>query len=128
MSYSDNKLEVLISITLRSGVLAAGTLGLIGGIFFFASHPQLADFRVFQGAATPFTSPGAILRQAFGLQTETLQLRGLSIVQTGIMLLLMTPVIRVAFSIFGFALEKDRVYVLITSIVLLTLTVSICLH
>jgi uncharacterized membrane protein len=128
MRYSDDKLKILISVTLRSGVLAASALGLLGGILFFASHPQLADFRNFQGTAAPFVSPGQILRQAFGNQNESLQLRGLSIVQLGILLLLMTPVIRVVFSIYGFAMEKDRAYVVITCIVLLTLTVSICLH
>lgn len=128
MNYSDDKLQLLISFTLRAGVLIAGSLGLIGGILFFASHPQLDDFRVFAGSTTPFASPLQILRQAFGAHTETLTLRSLSIVQTGIMILLMTPVIRVLFSVIGFAMEHDRVYVIITCIVLLTLTVSICLH
>jgi len=62
------------------------------------------------------------------MQQEAQRLRGLSIAQIGIMLLLATPVIRVIFSIFGFAAEKDRAYVLITCIVLVTLTASICLH
>jgi uncharacterized membrane protein len=39
-------------------------------------------------------------------------------------LLLATPVIRVAFSIIGFAIERDRTYVAITSVVLATLLVS----
>lgn len=128
MRYSDDKLQILISVTLRSGVLTAGALGILGGTLFFASHPQSADFHRFLGTTTPFVSPGAILRQAFGSQPEPLELRALSITQTGVMLLLLTPVIRVLFSIIGFAMEKDRIYVVITCIVLLTLTASICLH
>jgi uncharacterized membrane protein len=128
MRYSDDKLQTLISYTLRSGVLAASALGILGGIVFFASHPQMSDFRSFRGTAMPYVSPVQIFQQAFGMQQEAQRLRGLSIAQIGIMLLLATPVIRVIFSIFGFAAEKDRAYVLITCIVLVTLTASICLH
>lgn len=125
---ADEKLQLLISYTLRAGVFSASALGLLGGILFFSAHPDLRDFRIFAGATMPFTSPVQILHQAFGQQPESLDLRGLSIVQTGILMLLLTPVIRVVFSVFGFALERDRVYVAITCIVLLTLTVSMYLH
>lgn len=128
MRYSDDKLETLISYTLRSGVLAAGSLGLLGGTLFFLTHPQLPSFAGFHGTDLPFHSPAAIFLQAFGTPGESAQLRGLSIAQIGIMLLLATPVIRVVFSIFGFAAEKDRAYVLITSIVLIALCISIALH
>jgi uncharacterized membrane protein len=127
VNYSDEKLQGLISITLRSGVFAAASIGLIGGLLFFASSPQPADFHSFQGASMPFSSPQQILRQAFLQPGEEMRLRGLSIVQIGVLFLLMTPVIRVVFSIVGFAMERDRAYVLITSFVLLTLIVSICL-
>lgn len=128
MRYSDDKLETLISYTLRSGVIAAGSLGILGGILFFATHPQIPGFASFHGTTLPFHSPASIVRQAFGAPGESLQLRGLSIAQTGIMLLLATPVIRVIFSIVGFAAEKDHAYVLITCIVLLALSISIALH
>jgi uncharacterized membrane protein len=128
MRTADEKLQLLISLTLRVGVLSAATMGLAGGILFFASHPQAADFHAFRGASMPFSAPSAIFRQAFQTPGEPLSLRGLSIVQVGILLLLATPVIRVVFSVVGFALERDRVYVLITVLVLLVLTLSICLH
>ena len=128
MTYTDDKLQRLIGTTLRSGVLAAASIGVVGGVLFFASSPQPADFHLFQGTSMPFSSPMQILRQAFLQPGEDLRLRGLSIVQIGIMILLMTPVIRVVFSIVGFAMERDRIYVLITSFVLLILMVSICLH
>jgi uncharacterized membrane protein len=128
MRTADEKLQLLISLTLRVGVLSASAFGLAGGLLFFASHPQNADFNVFRGASMPFSTPGAIFRQAFQTPGEPLSLRGLSIVQVGILLLLATPVIRVVFSVVGFALERDRVYVLITVLVLLVLSLSICLH
>jgi len=42
-----------------------------------------------------------------------------------LLLLIATPVARVAFSIFGFAEEKDRMYVAFTVIVLLILLYSL---
>ena len=58
------------------------------------------------------------MRDAF-----TLHSRGL--IQLGLLLLIATPVARVAFSIFGFAEEKDRMYVAFTVIVLLILLYSL---
>ena len=41
-----------------------------------------------------------------------------AIVQLGLMLLVATPVARVALTLLAFALERDRIYVVVTSIVL----------
>lgn len=133
MRTADEKLQLLISWTLRSGVLAATALGLVGGAMFYAAHflsahPAQADFSRFQGAAMPYSNLMEILRHAFGSPGEALDLRGLSIIQVGIVLLLATPVIRVVFSVVGFALEKDHFYVWITLTVLAVLMVSIYLH
>ena len=49
---------------------------------------------------------------------DALALRGKGIIQFGLLLLIATPVARVAFSIFGFAEERDRLYVVVASIVL----------
>jgi uncharacterized membrane protein len=47
------------------------------------------------------------------------------IIQLGLLFLIATPVARVAFSIFGFAEEHDRMYVVVASIVLLGLAYSL---
>jgi uncharacterized membrane protein len=54
-----------------------------------------------------------------------LALRARSIIQLGVLLLVATPIVRVAFSIVGFALEGDRLYVVITSLVLAILLCSL---
>jgi uncharacterized membrane protein len=46
-------------------------------------------------------------------------------IQLGIILLIATPVLRVAVSLVGFALERDRVYVAITGLVLAILLYSL---
>jgi len=52
------------------------------------------------------------------------EFRGLSIVTLGLLLLIITPVVRVAVSIFAFVYERDRTFVIITSIVLILLLLS----
>jgi uncharacterized membrane protein len=55
------------------------------------------------------------------------ELRGQSIVAAGLLLLILTPVVRVATSILVFVAQSDRTYVLITSVVLLLLLLSFLL-
>lgn len=51
----------------------------------------------------------------------------LAITQLGLLVLIATPVVRVAFSVVGFALERDRLYVAITLAVLAVLLASMLL-
>jgi uncharacterized membrane protein len=56
---------------------------------------------------------------------SALAFRGRGIIQLGLLLLIATPVARVAFSILGFAKEGDRMYAIVATIVLLILLYSI---
>jgi uncharacterized membrane protein len=51
--------------------------------------------------------------------------RGRGLIQLGLLLLIATPIARVAFSIVGFAIERDRMYVVFTLIVLAILLFSL---
>jgi len=53
--------------------------------------------------------------------------RPIGIAQLGLLVLLATPVVRVAAAIVGFALERDRLYVAVSAIVLGILLASIFL-
>jgi uncharacterized membrane protein len=48
------------------------------------------------------------------------------LIQLGLVALLLTPVARVAFSVFAFAAQRDRTYVIVTLIVLAILIASMC--
>ncbi|HEX4651290.1 MAG TPA: DUF1634 domain-containing protein [Granulicella sp.] len=123
----DTKLQRLIGATLRSGVMAASLTGIVGGAIFLAAHGgQPVAFHTFGGANTPYASPVQTVRQALTPMADGN--RGLAIAQLGILLLLLTPIIRVAFSVIGFAVENDRLYVAITCVVLATLMISLSLH
>lgn len=56
-------------------------------------------------------------RSLSGIWMGLKALEPLAIVQTGVVVLLATPVLRVLFSIFAFLFERDYLYVVITCIV-----------
>lgn len=125
----ETKLQRLIGATLRGGVLVASLTGIVGGLLFLtASGATPVSFHVFEGAQSPYVDPVLMLRQAFALDGGSQSERGLAITQLGVLALLLTPIVRVVFSMIGFALEHDRAYVAITCTVLATLTGSLLLH
>jgi uncharacterized membrane protein len=63
--------------------------------------------------------------EQFGIIQDCLALQGRGIIQLGRLLLIATPVGRVAFSIVGFAKERDGTYVVFTSIALVILLCSL---
>lgn len=119
LKVTDRSIEKMISVLLRLGVLIAGSVVLIGGIYYLVRHGgETESYSVFHGAA----SEDRIVPQIVG---SAISLRARSIIQLGLLLLIATPILRVAFSLAGFAMERDRVYVLITSIVLAVLLYSL---
>ena len=117
--WTDQRMEILIGQLLRTGVLLSAFIVVLGGSVYLVRHGHAhAEYRVFRGEPADLRTVGGIVR-------STLALRGRGIIQLGLLLLIATPVARVAFSIFGFAEEHDRLYVVITVIVLLVLTYSL---
>jgi uncharacterized membrane protein len=118
-SWTDRRMDVVIGNLLRAGVLISALVVMVGGVLYLARNgPSPTDYRVFRGEPSDLRSVGGILRNAVALN-------GGGIIQLGLLLLIATPVARVAFSIFGFAEEHDRMYVVIASIVLLVLAYSL---
>lgn len=68
------------------------------------------------------------LRSIARTTTGAVKLRPREFIQFGLVLLLFTPVARVAFSVFAFAAERNRTYVIVTLIVLGILISSIVGH
>lgn len=116
---TDRGIEEIVSVLLRTGVLAAGAIVLTGGIYFMLRHGgERADFHAFR-------SEPSIDRLIHEIVIGAVHLRARSVIQTGVLLLIATPILRVIFSIFGFALERDRTYVVLTTIVLAILMFSL---
>ena len=110
--WTDEKVDHFIGAILQAGVLASGLLVLAGGILY-AIHNGAApvNYHVFQSERAAIQSVGPIL-------TGAVHLDGRAIIQLGILLLIATPVARVLFSVAAFGLQRDRLYVPITLIVL----------
>lgn len=116
---TDRGIERIVSVILRSGVLISGTVVFLGGLLFLARHGgERVDYRSFHAQA-------ASDRLVHGIIAGAAARRARSVIQLGVLLLLATPIARVAFSIVGFALERDRLYVVITSVVLAILLYSL---
>ena len=114
--------DVAISSLLRGGVILSISLVLIGLVLSFVHHPDYFSSAPALGTLTRGEAhyPSSIVTVARGVRDG----RGQAIVMAGLLLLIATPVARVAFSIAVFLIERDRLYVAITSAVLLILMVS----
>jgi uncharacterized membrane protein len=109
--------ELIISNVLRGGVSASAAIILLGVVLFY--------LRALTSGHTPSVKPFPTSLPAVwsGLAHGD----PLAIIALGLLLLLATPVVRVAVSIVAFALEGDRRYVIITTLVLLILIASFVL-
>ena len=112
---TDQRMEIIIANLLRAGVILAAAVVLLGGIGYLIHHGgEQADYRTFRGADVSYRAIGSVVSRAAHLDA-------LAIIQLGLLLLIATPIARVAFSLVAFHLEKDRLYVAITAVVLVVL-------
>jgi len=115
----DERVDQLLGNLLRVGVIIATIVAVTGGVLFLARHGlEPAGHRVFHGEPVELRSVGGIVRAALAFHTD-------AIVQLGLVLLIATPVARVAMSLVAFILQRDRVYIVVTSIVLALLIFSL---
>ena len=117
--WTDQYVEELIGNLLQTGVIVASAVVLLGGAIYLTRHGFSApQYHVFVGEPTD-------LRTLSGIVRDALTLRGRGIIQLGLLLLIATPVARVAFSVAAFAIQRDRLYVVVTLMVLAILLYSL---
>lgn len=113
--WSDHEVEQLVGRLLQLGVLIATVVVVAGAVMLIATHGgDVMNFSVFRGEASTLRSVSAAMRGAL-----TLDPRGM--VQLGLVLLIATPVARVALTLGAFLIQRDRLYVMLTAIVLVLL-------
>jgi uncharacterized membrane protein len=118
-SAMDKRTDEVIGNLLRTGVLIAAAVVLTGGVLFlihYGSSP--ATYRVFRGEPSDLRHVSDIVHEAVAFDP-----RGL--IQLGMLLLIATPIARVAFTVFAFVYARDWTYVVVTLIVLALLIYSI---
>jgi uncharacterized membrane protein len=119
------KVELAISGLLRVGVLTSLLVVLVGTVVTFVHHPHYLSSR---HDLVRLTSPGAEFPHSVPSVIQGLQhSQGRAIVMAGLLLLIATPVLRVAISVLAFVYQRDRTFVVITTVVLTLLLTSFVL-
>ena len=117
--WTDEQVDQLLGNLLRIGVIVATIVAVIGGVLLLAQRGLApASGHVFTGEPPELRSVGGILRAVAAGHPD-------AIVQLGLVLLIATPVARVAMSLVAFVLQRDRIYIVVTTIVLALLIFSL---
>ena len=115
---ADQRLEIAMGNMLRIGVTVAALVVLAGGILYLAqSGGPPPDYTHFHGAP-------AGSEHISGILAGVLKLDSKSLIESGILLLIATPIGRVLMGVVGFSLMKDRFYAAISAVVLAILLLS----
>jgi uncharacterized membrane protein len=116
---TDQKIDQVMGLVLRTGVILAAVIVLAGGIVYLTRHPgAVRDYHVFQGEPAEYKGLGAIAHEAAAL-------KGRGLIQLGLLVLIATPIARVVFSLLAFLWQRDWTYVMVTAIVLGLLVYSL---
>jgi uncharacterized membrane protein len=116
------RVELLISNLLRAGVLGSLALIVTGTVLTFVHHPEYLSS---PADLSRLVQPGAAFPHSLRDVIDGIRLlHGQAIVTAGLLLLIVTPVVRVAVSIFAFIYQRDRTFTFITAVVLLLLLLS----
>ena len=118
-----NSMNKILGIVLRSGVVLSGLIIATGTILFIANH-SLDDASAYLSYNPGLIPHGNFPVSLASISSGLLSLNPFSIIALGFLVLLATPIVRVALSLFLFAAEKDRMFVYLTATVLAILLFS----
>ena len=111
-NFKDTDMQAIIGWVLRAGVIISMLVVVFGGIVYLYRHGhEVHDYSRFKGVPD-------FVHSFSGIVNGIITFKGRAIIQAGIVLLILTPVIRVIFSAIGFLIEKDYMYVGLTLVVL----------
>ena len=118
--FGEKDFQKIVGNLLRYGVWISLSVAFIGGIVYLLHHGNdIENYSVFK------ENDQNIFEVIAAVYNGVVQGRGESIIFFGIVLLFLTPVFRVLLSLFSFLLEKDYLYVVITTIVIGIIIMSI---
>ncbi|WP_047999322.1 DUF1634 domain-containing protein [Lactiplantibacillus herbarum] len=106
-----HQVEMMIGYILRIGVMVSAIVLVIGMVLMLIEG---------NGGY-----PNGVEPHSFAtIWAGVISLKPYAVIMLGLFLLILTPTLRVAVSIYAFAVEKDRLYVWITTIVLVILIIA----
>jgi uncharacterized membrane protein len=117
-----HKVELVISNILRGGVIFSLLLIVCGTTLSFVHHTDYfstpTDTKRLISSKTEF--PHTLKQTLIGVRQD----RGQAVIVVGLLMLIATPVSRVAVSIVAFVIEKDATFVALTTLVFALLLLS----
>jgi uncharacterized membrane protein len=117
--WNDYRIEQIIGVLLRVGVSVSAALVFVAGIaYLWQNHGVRVDYHQFRGETAALTGISGVLRGAAAFDS-------LALMQLGLLVLIATPVARVLFAAFAFALERDWMYVVVSLIVFAVLMATL---
>ena len=124
-AYSDSKLETYISVVLITGVIISLLLELAGLTFYYL---QLGSLSISDNSAV-FLRGNDFFSFIYHALAETSDNDiAIKLMTSGLIVLILTPFVRVLASVIFFGWVKNLKYVWITLFVLAVITVSLSLH
>lgn len=117
--FTDKQMHLAIGKLLRFGVILSAVLVFCGGVLYLR-HPLRPAPKY-----SHFLAESTSLQGIVAMARHPTHLDAIAVIQAGLVFLIATPVTRVAFCIVGFARQKDRLYVVISSSVLVILIYSL---
>ena len=116
---SDARIDEIIGNLLRAGMIVSSLIVLIGGGLYLTRHgTEEPNYHIFHGEPSD-------LRSVLGIMKDVSTFSGQGVIQFGLLVLIATPVMRVFFTVISFMIQRDRVYVGVTFIVLAVLIFSL---
>lgn len=117
-----NRLDEVLTYLLMVLILLASAIIAYGGLQFIVEHGvAVPDYAIFSG------EPKA-LKGISGVYQLLMKGSSLGIIQAGLLLLMVIPVVRLALITFYFIVERDRLYSWVSAFALLVLLGSIFLE
>ncbi|BCU67297.1 membrane protein [Sulfolobales archaeon HS-7] len=117
--------DTVIGNILRIGVIISGVLLAIGAAEIFI-HGGAQGYSLSQ-IASVHSIVNTSTASVYKIPPLILKGDGLALIYLGLIVLIATPVIRVLASVINFGLERDKLYTIITAIVLFNLLFAIFL-
>jgi uncharacterized membrane protein len=115
VAWTDERVDRTIGVLLRVGVALAAVVVLASAVWYHAqAASDVGAYEVFHGEPDWLRSPTGVLGAAMHGNAAAW-------IQLGLLILIATPVARVAYSAGAFTMQRDWTYVAVTLIVLAVL-------
>jgi len=113
--FYDREMETIMGRLLQVGVLLASFVMLVGGILYVrAHHAAMPDYQVFKSEPQALRHVDGVVKAVATADPE-------AVIQLAVLLLIATPVARVVFALIAFGIERDRLYIAVSALVLAVL-------